>query len=286
MLEHTFCHVPRVTVRSESKLWDAGVLSWEDALNGDLPKIARVNRDEVLRVADESVRELKFGNLNYFSEHMPSAQHWRFFPEFRDRAAYLDIETTGMGGAGHGITTIALYDGREIKTYIRGRDLQRFVHDIGDYDLLVTFNGKSFDIPFIENEFGIELRHAQIDLRHVLRRLGYTGGLKSCEHQLGLSRGKLDGVDGSMAVALWRDYKRNLTIGALDTLLAYNIADVLSLETLLVKAYNMEVEKTPFAKLRKLPLPKPPRNPLKPDPDVMRRLTRDYSWKLDRERTA
>ena len=51
---------------------------------------------------------------------------------------------------------------------------------------LITYNGKLFDIPFIENFFNVELNHAQIDLRYILKSLGYVGGLKSCEKQLGL----------------------------------------------------------------------------------------------------
>ena len=49
---------------------------------------------------------------------------------------------------------------------------------------IVSYNGKSFDVPFIENYFGIQLSHAQIDLRYVLGSLGYIGGLKGCERQL------------------------------------------------------------------------------------------------------
>jgi len=51
--------------------------------------------------------------------------------------------------------------------------------------------------------FGIELNQVHIDLRYVLRSLGYTGGLKGCEKQAGIDRGNLEGVDGYFAVLLW-----------------------------------------------------------------------------------
>lgn len=38
--------------------------------------------------------------------------------------------------------------------------------------------------------------HAHIDLRYVLASLGYRGGLKGCERQLGLDRQELQDVDG------------------------------------------------------------------------------------------
>jgi uncharacterized protein len=49
---------------------------------------------------------------------------------------------------------------------------------------------------FIENYFGIQLNHALIDLRYALGSLGYKGGLKGCERQLGMDKGDLRDVDG------------------------------------------------------------------------------------------
>jgi uncharacterized protein YprB with RNaseH-like and TPR domain len=67
----------------------------------------------------------------------------------------------------HSITTIALYDGHEIKTYVQGQNLDDFIEAIPQYNVIVIYNGKSFDIPFIESYLNIRLNHAQIDLRYV-----------------------------------------------------------------------------------------------------------------------
>jgi uncharacterized protein YprB with RNaseH-like and TPR domain len=69
----------------------------------------------------------------------------------------LDIETTGLDRQYNSITTIALYDGHEIKTYVHGQNLDDFIEDIQQYKVIVSYNGKSFDIPFIENFFKIRL---------------------------------------------------------------------------------------------------------------------------------
>ena len=66
--------------------------------------------------------------------------------------AYLDIETT----------TIALYNGESIYHYVNNHNLDDFLDDINKYKVIVTYNGKSFDVPFIDNYFGIELNHAHI----------------------------------------------------------------------------------------------------------------------------
>jgi len=144
------------------------------------------------------------------------------------------------------ITTIALYDGRSVFHYVNGYDLDDFKRRIPQYDVLVTYNGKCFDVPFIERFFSIKLSHAHIDLRYVLGSLGFTGGLKACEKKMGISRGELEGIDGFFGVLLWEDYKRNHNDRTLETLLAYNVADVLNLEKLLTMAYNLKLKDTPF----------------------------------------
>lgn len=193
-------------------------------------------------------------------------------PEFRASVAYLDIETTGLSRWDSEITTIALYDGSTIRYYVQGQNLEDFLHDIKAYSLMVTYNGKTFDIPFIEGYFKTRLTQGHIDLRYVLKSLGYRGGLKSCEKALGLDRGDLDGVDGYFAVLLWRDYQRNRNVKALETLLAYNIEDVVNLETLMVLAYNMKMAQMPFSNQGPLPLPKCPEIPFKADPATLIRI--------------
>ena len=133
---------------------------------------------------------------------------------------------------------------------MHGRNLEDFTRDVQKYKVLVTYNGKSFDIPFIEHYFGITLSHAHLDLRYILASLGYRGGLKGCERQLEIDRG--------------------------ETLLAYNIQDTVNLETLMVLAYNLKLKGTPFAEAHELPLPPRPSIPFKADlktiDDIKRRI--------------
>ena len=110
----------------------------------------------------------------------------------------------------------------------------------------MTYNGKCFDVPFIERYFNIRLNHAHIDLRYILHSLGFRGGLKGVERQLGLDRGDLRDIDGYFAVLLWNEYVKSGNPGALETLLAYNVQDTVTLENLLVTAYNMKLKQTPF----------------------------------------
>ena len=128
--------------------------------------------------------------------------------------------------------------------------------------MLVTYNGKCFDVPVIERHFGQRLDHAHIDLRYVLAAVGLKGGLKRCEAQLDIARGGLDDIDGIFAVVLWKAYLRNRDEHALETLLAYNLQDTINLEALMVAAYNLQLHQTPFYERCKLPMPKTFPNPM------------------------
>ena len=274
MLRHSFCHLPGVGGTTEQRLWSAGLTTWDHVLLGEVDKKSpgrRLPADELR----ESVRRLDQGDAAWFESRLPSAQSWRLFADFRDRCAYLDIETTGMESY-DSVTTIALYDGRSVRTYVRGRNLDDFTADIRAYRLLVTYNGKSFDLPFLRRCLGCSLDHAHIDLRHILASLGVRGGLKACERQLGVTRPGLEEVNGYMAVLLWKDYQRKKDQRSLDTLLAYNVQDTVNLEALMVYAHNTHLGRlaAPFGADYRLPPPEAILNPFTADPVTIQRISR------------
>jgi uncharacterized protein YprB with RNaseH-like and TPR domain len=278
MLSATFCHIPGIGPRAERRLWDEGIRSWEQVASPDELPLSPARSRVVADGVRESRRRLAAADPRWFYRHLGNAHHWRLFPEFRSSVAYLDIETTGLGNARDHVTTIALYDGADVHTYVHGRNLDRFPRDVARYSLLVTYNGKTFDLPFLRRAFGVRLDQAHIDLRYVLARLGYKGGLKGCEKSFGLDRAELDGVDGFFAVLLWRHYRRHRDERALRTLLAYNVADVVNLETLMVRAYNLLLADTPFEATHALPLPPAPPAPFQPDPETIACIRSRPRW--------
>lgn len=271
MLKNTFCHIPGVGLKTERRLWERGVVNWDSPL-GDF-KLKRTAEGVFRSVLDESRLSLADGDPAFFDRLLPAKESWRVFSEFREEAAYIDIETNGYVGRHGYITAISLYDGKRVRYYIRGENLDDFKEDIFGYKLLVTYNGRCFDIPFIESSMGIRLPHAHIDLRFVLRDLGFKGGLKGCERLIGIDRGGLDGVDGYFAVLLWNDFRRNKNTRALETLMAYNIQDVVNLEPLMVTAHNLKISSTPFADDYRIVMPAPPVElPFKPDTETIDKI--------------
>jgi hypothetical protein len=79
-------------------------------------------------------------------------------------------------------------------------------------------------------------------------------------------------VDGSFAVFLWNEYQRNKNHKALETLLAYNIQDVVNLETLMELSYNLKLKETPFNKSHQLNLPSSPEIPFKADLETIEKV--------------
>ncbi|MCC7409411.1 MAG: ribonuclease H-like domain-containing protein, partial [Phycisphaeraceae bacterium] len=223
MLRRSFCHIPGVGLGYERKLWSQGCLSWQDALSDSLQGKRASSIAHFARLAQQHYENR---NARYFAQNLPPREHWRLYNTFGDSrgtpggtsggtpggtsggVAYLDIETTGLGYPTDHVTTIALYDGRRVRTYVHGQNLDDFAHDVERYDLLVTYNGKSFDLPFLRKTLHLTLDHAHIDLMHPLRHLGYRGGLKGIERQLGFSRPGMEDLDGYAAVLLWQRYRR------------------------------------------------------------------------------
>ncbi|MBW1734814.1 MAG: ribonuclease H-like domain-containing protein [Deltaproteobacteria bacterium] len=237
MLDETFIHIPGIGPKTEEMIWGRGIHTWEDFLHSR-EVVVSPERDELI------IRELELSLLHrkdpaFFSERLPQGEMWRTFHAFRDRAVYLDIETTGFYRGTHEITVIGAYDGAIVNTFINGINLNDFERAVSGYDLVVTFNGATFDLPFIRSTFpGITLPPAHIDLRFLFKRLGYTGGLKRIEKALGIDRGPdICGIDGFEAVRLWYRYCRG-DRSALETLIEYNRADILNLKPLMEMGYK------------------------------------------------
>ncbi|WP_028571960.1 ribonuclease H-like domain-containing protein [Desulfonatronum lacustre] len=277
MLTHSFCHLPRIGNVTERKIWEAGIPSWKEARNngGRYPKLFS---KAALETLEESEDRLDNGEAAWFAEHLPRNETWRLCSHFADRAAFVDIETTSGPGPVH-ITTIALYDGERLRTYVHGRNLEAFGDDIREYSLLVTFNGRCFDAPIIQRELRAPLPEAHVDLRFVLRSLGMKGGLKSCEKQMGLGRNDLEGLDGYFAVLLWHEYQATGDERALETLLAYNAADVLSMPVLLAHAYEAKLRETPFFTAQP-PRPEIPENPHQACPEIIHRIRKRFGLRF------
>ena len=82
-----------------------------------------------------------------------------------------------------------------------------------------------------------------------------------------------------ITLAMWREYCKSGDPALMETLLAYNAADVLALPVLLAHAINELLSTTPFAARFEVPIPRPGHNPHVPDAGVLHRLAWAFSRK-------
>jgi uncharacterized protein YprB with RNaseH-like and TPR domain len=244
MLEHTFIHLPDFGPRRERRLWSSGITGWEEFLErfGSSP----YHKSYCARIAGSSYA-LRARDPVFFADALPSGETWRAFPHFR-KIAYLDIETTGLGPQTDHLTVVGIYDGKDVHSYIHGQNLGELAHDLEGYEMVVTFNGSMFDLPFLRKSIPhAKIPRLHVDLRFLLQSLDVRGGLKRIEERFGFEReDDLKGMTGYDAVLLWQAYRKRNDRGALDRLVRYNAADISNLKKLLEWAYREKRLRTGF----------------------------------------
>ncbi|MBZ3936317.1 ribonuclease H-like domain-containing protein [Methanimicrococcus blatticola] len=239
MLRNSYLHMTGIGKGAEKNIWDFGINSWDEAIEQlDSLPVSQTKKKAISVGVDESESHLKEKDHCYFAQSLPSAEHWRAYSEFSKDVAFVDIETTGLAPGQDTITVVGIYNREKARTYVQGIDLDEIVDEFSKYKMLITFNGARFDLPFIKREFPeINFDQLHIDLMYPLKRIGYCGGLKKIEREMGIVRGdNIKEVDGWEAVRLWHRYKRG-DEAALDTLLEYNREDIVNLETIIEKVY-------------------------------------------------
>ena len=276
MLEYTFRHLPGIGEVTERRLWERGVHTWRDFLTAkpaDLP--GRIRSGWYKDRISESMDRLESGDSAHFARAIPYRLSWRMYADFRRNAAFLDIETTGLSPSNSIVTLVGIHDRDGFHPFVHGENLEDLREAIEKYDLIVTYNGASFDLPFIERHMGKMFAHTpHIDIMYPLRWAGYKGGLKTVERELKVGRpSSLDGIGGYHAVRMWHMWTRYGSRDALDTLIRYNAEDVYSLPKLAEIAYNnlADAAGSPAPRLDRLPFPEPE---LPYSAEVVREMTR------------
>jgi uncharacterized protein YprB with RNaseH-like and TPR domain len=257
MLTRTFLHLAGIGLKRERAYWHDGIICWQDLLN-DRDLFNHGPSPVLEQQLALSQRKLADGDARWFEDRLGSDSAWRLTPDFDDgRIAYLDIETDGSPGTtltdgddGPGGTTVcAVWDGREARVFLRNRDLNELPAYLAKYRVLCTFNGKLFDLPYLESRFGNNFfQGAHLDLRPITRAVGLTGGLKKIEEKVGITRpAAIRRYTGYDAVKLWSAYRQGRA-EALEPLARYNLADAVNLQSLLRISYNLAVaqESLPF----------------------------------------
>jgi len=235
LIQNSFIFLERVKRGTEEKIWKQGIYTWDSFLDSD--KIKGLSPQRKLyynRKIFEARKELYNFNSNYFKKILPQSEYYRLYDFFKEDCVFLDIETTGLDPKNNDITMIGLFNGIDTKTMIKGInfDYNILKNELKNYKLIVTFNGSSFDIPFINKIYpGLLPDIPNFDVKSVTTRLNLKGGLKEIEKKLGIKRGKIvEKFYGGDALTLWRMYRATGNDYYLKLLVEYNEEDIINLK--------------------------------------------------------
>jgi uncharacterized protein len=195
-----------------------------------------------LRVGDVSVSDL--GSLEIFLDGgaLPDPAE----------LIYLDTETTGLAG-GTGtcafLIGVGAIEGSDfvvhqffLRDYPEERAMLAALADVlAGYQGLVTFNGKTFDVPLLETRFRLARQRApfgrmiHLDLLHPARQL-WKLRLESCrlthlEAEV-LRMGRSGDVDGADIPGIYFDYLRSGDARGLQPVFYHNSLDIVTLAAL------------------------------------------------------
>jgi uncharacterized protein YprB with RNaseH-like and TPR domain len=232
VLTRTFCHIKGISTKTEKLLWENGIHSWDDFFkkSKEISCISKGKQAAIELGLPVSKKALESNDIQYFKKMLDSKEHWRLHK--MGNIAYVDIETSGVSRDSY-ITVIGIYDGITTHLYVQGKNLEEAHEKLKEFEIVVTYNGKQFDIPIIERHFGYRYPFVHLDLRFMLHEMGYSGGLKSIERQLGIIRdAEVADVNGFEAIHLWNKYQCGCQ-KSLEKLLKYNEQDIVHLKTLL-----------------------------------------------------
>lgn len=237
MIFNTFNLLGGIGEKLEKRLWQEGILDWDDFLNMENISFISPERktlyDEVLR---ESKLRLDAEDAEYFARMLKRQEHWRLFDMLMKDAVCLDIESDGLSyEQGGRATVVGLYNGKEYTCFVRGVNLTAAALDmeLSKYKYLITFYGAVFDVPFLMNSYNsLRFDMPHFDLCFGAKRVGLHGGLKKIEPLLGIDRPEnVKGIKSYDAVLLWHEYRRG-NDRALELLIEYNKEDTVNLLTI------------------------------------------------------
>ena len=174
------------------------------------------------------------------------------------RILYLDTETTGLGGSGTVAFLVGLgyltENGFEVHQFLmRDYDeepylLKHVAAGLDRFDMICTFNGRTFDVPLLESRFLMNrmqrdcLEKPHLDLLQIARRL-WKLRLGRCNlgrlETVILGKPRTDDLPGSEVPQRYFDYLKTRREDLLKDILDHNAQDIATLCVLLTHMADM-----------------------------------------------
>ena len=184
------------------------------------------------------------------------------------RVLFLDIETTGLYPATSKVILGGLLATADSTFHVRQYFLENhddekdllslYCGELSEADVLITYNGNSFDIPFLKQRLAvhglpIEIDHCQtFDLYRALHYYSKLRDIlpnlkqKTIETYLGLSTDRKDEISGQESVLLYQEYREDGSLEKRDKILLHNHDDLIQLATILKVVDKLDLDRILF----------------------------------------
>lgn len=245
--------LPKIGPKKEQNLKNNGYPTIEsltkhdrycDAASKFLDEIDDLSYCEIIDMLDNNRYTQKCRNNILKSISMTDKENFKF----------MDIETKGLSNVPIILIGVAEIKGKNIissQYFLRDYSEEASVIDgylshLDEDSVHVTFNGKTFDVPFIKNRCGYNRIDADLDLAHLdlmyFAKNLWGEDLPNCQLQtieremFGIER--VGDVPGQYIPGYWDTYFQKDNIGPVVPIIEHNAQDVISLASFLDKMYR------------------------------------------------
>jgi uncharacterized protein YprB with RNaseH-like and TPR domain len=193
-----------------------------------------------------------------FSEEYSSPELSALYKTHPSQLLFLDIETCGLSNAPLFLVGVAYFTGEDFsilqlfaRNYSEERPLLSFFTKLlSQYAGLITFNGKSFDMPFIISrgqEYRIDIPGVELhidllfEVRRYWRQLMPDCKLQTVERYV-FGRRRNGDIPGSRIPAIYDEFVQTGNIPLIQRVLDHNILDIITMIEI-VQAFISETSK-------------------------------------------
>ncbi len=250
--------LPRVETPAAAAPGNAEVIL-EDAVEGEVWEHSRFGRAYVVRTATDTLDGTAGVSSSFrrvLHDPPPGLAHHvnQVTPVAEldvDDVLFMDIETTGLNNTPVFLIGIMIWrhGGFEVQQYLARNYAEEkailafFVDECAERKLLVTFNGKSFDFPFLRTRsaangvpYGLAPLH--LDLLHVGRRI-WKGQFENCKLQTleaqVCGRVRHGDIPGALIPDAYHRFVRSRNAWQMVDVLRHNLLDLVTMADIMTR---------------------------------------------------
>ncbi|WP_295610723.1 ribonuclease H-like domain-containing protein [uncultured Methanobrevibacter sp.] len=245
--------LPKIGIKTEQNLKNKGYMTIEslkkhdrycDIASSFLDKIDDLSFAEIIEILDNNRYSKKCRDNILKSISLTERENFKF----------MDIETLGLSNVPIILIGIAEFKRNRIistqyflrEIYEEGAVIEAYLSHLDEDSVHVTFNGKSFDVPFIKNRCLYNRIDANLDLPHLdlmyFAKNLWRDQLPNC--QLQTIENELFGIEregdvpGQYIPDYYNSYLDEKNIGPIVPIIEHNRQDIVSLASFLEKMYE------------------------------------------------